>query len=258
MLSRIVNKIISTILSIGFVSRLAKYLWSLYVTVNLSKIKTKNLNELFTDIKTKQLDMQSDTSEDDCKAIEKVCQMVLKDNVRIAEVGSWKGMSTAVIAKTISNFNGRVFAIDHWKGNNGVPHHKQSQVVDVFTVFRDNMQILGLNNIYPLVMDSLTAATVFGDKSLDLVFIDADHTYQAVKHDIEAWLPKVKSGGIICGHDCQEYYTKLGEFTKEVDAHLEDIAIPGVCHPGVTKALYDIFQDRYEKVSNSCVWWLRL
>lgn len=258
MLSRIANKIISTILSIGFVSRLAKYLWSLYVTVNLSKIKTKNLNELLTDIKTKQLDMQSDTSEDDCRAIETVCQMALKDGVRIAEVGSWKGMSTAVFAKTSRNFNGCVFAIDHWKGNNGVPHHKQSQVVDVFTVFRDNMQILGLNNVFPLVMDSLKAASVFGDHSLDLVFIDADHTYRAVRADLEAWIPKVKSGGIICGHDCQEYFTKLGPYIEVVNRHLEDIAIPGVCHPGVTRALYDVFQDKYERVPNSSVWWLRL
>jgi len=36
---------------------------------------------------------------------------------------------------------------------------------------------------------------------LDLVFIDADHAEGAVVHDICLWLPKVREGGIVCGHD---------------------------------------------------------
>lgn len=39
------------------------------------------------------------------------------------------------------------------------------------------------------------------DKSCDIVYIDADHTYEAVKQDIETWLPKVKDGGWLGGHD---------------------------------------------------------
>lgn len=49
--------------------------------------------------------------------------------------------------------------------------------------------------------DSLTAAKDFEDNSLDFVFLDADHTYEAVKADIDAWHPKIKEGGILCGHD---------------------------------------------------------
>lgn len=48
---------------------------------------------------------------------------------------------------------------------------------------------------------SALAAGQFDDESLDWVFIDADHSYEGCKEDIEAWYPKVVSGGVLCGHD---------------------------------------------------------
>jgi len=53
--------------------------------------------------------------------------------------------------------------------------------------------------------------------SFDLVFVDADHSYDAVKRDIWAWKPKIKKGGILCGHDYHWDTVKKAvneEFTK--------------------------------------------
>lgn len=56
-----------------------------------------------------------------------------------------------------------------------------------------------------------------GDETLDFVFIDGMHTYEAVKQDIEDWTPKVRIGGIVSGHDYYESKSgKLG-VVKAVD-----------------------------------------
>ncbi len=50
-------------------------------------------------------------------------------------------------------------------------------------------------------LDSIQAAHRFPDDSLDFVYLDADHSEEAVLEDIQTWLPKVRPGGLIAGHD---------------------------------------------------------
>jgi len=63
-------------------------------------------------------------------------------------------------------------------------------------------------------MTSLEAVKSFGDESVGFIFIDADHSYEAVKADIQAWLPKLKKDCIMCGHD---YSKKFPGLMKAVD-----------------------------------------
>jgi len=58
---------------------------------------------------------------------------------------------------------------------------------------------------------SLEAAQTIEAASLDFVFIDAEHTYEAVTADIEVWLPAIKPGGLLSGHD----YSPPGELSPK-------------------------------------------
>jgi hypothetical protein len=72
------------------------------------------------------------------------------------------------------------------------------------------------------------AAAVIEEMSLDFVFIDADHSYEGVKSDIEHWAPKVRPGGAICGHDYN--WTGITDI-KDYD------------WPGVRKAVDEAFTE---------------
>ena len=54
---------------------------------------------------------------------------------------------------------------------------------------------------YELINKSSIEAAKVTPNELDLVFVDAEHAYLAVKEDITAWYPKIRTGGTICGHD---------------------------------------------------------
>ncbi len=48
---------------------------------------------------------------------------------------------------------------------------------------------------------SVNGAEIINDGYFDIVYIDGDHTYDAVRNDLDAWSSKVRPGGILCGDD---------------------------------------------------------
>jgi predicted O-methyltransferase YrrM len=61
------------------------------------------------------------------------------------------------------------------------------------------------NNVHHLHCTSVQAAAHFKPEAVDIVFIDGNHLYDAVKLDLVTWYPIVAKGGILCGHDYKEY-----------------------------------------------------
>jgi hypothetical protein len=65
-----------------------------------------------------------------------------------------------------------------------------------------------------LRLPSVIAARLVTNETLDFVFIDAEHSYEACKADIIAWYPKVRPGGFIGGHDYANDEFSFGETVK--------------------------------------------
>ena len=119
---------------------------------------------------------------------------------KFVEVGSWMGRSTSYMAVEIANSKKDIefYCVDTWEG--GPDHQGREELSELYNIFLNNMKPVEEYYI-PLRNTSLNASKKFEDNSLDFVFIDASHEYEDVKNDILAWLPKVKPGGILAGHD---------------------------------------------------------
>lgn len=159
-----------------------------------------------------------------------------KDGDLFVEIGIWMGKSAAFTGVEIYNSGKKIRydAIDSFLGS---PEHG-----DVSAFLYDECE----KNLKPL-LDNQTVNLIKGispeissdyeDESIDYCFIDGDHRYESVKKDIEAWFPKVKKGGMICGHD---YYG--------IDHHAHGE------WPGVFKAVDEKFG--YKNVKNVLNSWI--
>lgn len=127
----------------------------------------------------------------------------------IVEVGVHSGQSVAYLATEIYNrgIPCKLDLVDYFtNGGDGPPNPAlMKQVRDALSPVKD---VIGAMH----AEDSARAAALYADKSLDFVFIDATHAYEYVKQDIVKWKPKIKSGGIIAGHDFAPYEGEIGVF----------------------------------------------
>lgn len=147
------------------------------------------------------------------------------------EVGSWKGRSAAFLAVEIHNSGKRIRldCVDTWLG--AEEHYRPGPFYEPLLESQDALYLEFIRNmspvshiVRPIRAHSHLAGQLYGDGSLDFVFLDADHSYEAVRLDIASWLPKVRPGGVLAGHD---YGSRIG-----IDSVIRavDEALPGqVC-----------------------------
>lgn len=118
----------------------------------------------------------------------------------MVEVGLGFGDFSAYLLGTFCRLS--LTSVESWRGR-----FMKTRMTDARDGVMERMQpYLDEYDYRVLEMDSGDAANHFGDCSLDCVYIDAGHDYRNVKADIGYWFPKVKLGGIFCGHD----YKKVG------------------------------------------------
>lgn len=118
---------------------------------------------------------------------------IMKPNFVVAEVGSYGGISSEVLALHCE----KLYCIDSWEDWSG--DGTIYNAMEKFDQMRSNY-----NHIEKLHMKGSEALGQFQNNFFDLVYIDASHWYDDVIKDIEEWLPKVKKGGYLAGHDYKE------------------------------------------------------
>lgn len=132
---------------------------------------------------------------------------LIKENdfTKYVEVGVWKGKTFFEITKNLPNVF--TYGVDPYKSEN-YKNYSHSEPMNTEDQERYdkikgevNKRSKHYNNCKMLFKTSEEASKLFSDKSLDIVYIDGLHDYNNVSKDIKLWLPKVRVGGILCGHD---------------------------------------------------------
>ena len=110
----------------------------------------------------------------------------------VVEIGCHEGKTSAALA---NNCAGQVYTVDHFHpGRAGVNFSEWIARLHRRRAAADNLEIIKGT--------SSNTASRF-TQQIDFLFIDADHSYEAVKRDWELWGAKVPAGGIIALHDCK-------------------------------------------------------
>jgi hypothetical protein len=129
--------------------------------------------------------------------LQNIVNIIRDINPRVgAEVGVYRGDTSRLLLETFPGLF--LYLVDTWAGDSvgdNIFSGKSAYYDTIKNVeeYRDRVHILHTQ--------SVLAAGAVPDGLLDFVFIDADHEYESVRDDIEAWFPKVRLGGLITGHD---------------------------------------------------------
>lgn len=107
----------------------------------------------------------------------------------IAEIGVSRGLTSEFIMKNCTSV-------------------KKYYMIDITDIAFDKT-ILKYPQAEYIMLPSNEAVNKFENHSLDLVYIDANHGYSEVVEDIAIWMPKVKKGGILSGHDYIDTQSKV-------------------------------------------------
>jgi len=157
-------------------------------------------------------------SPDSCRVLGRLARDVRHLSGAIIEVGCWQGRSTCALANAVHPEV--VHAVDTWVGSPGEVSAELAADRDVFAEFTHNIKALTYGNVHPHQMGWREFFKVF-DGPTKFCHIDAEHTYSEVCGNIEAVLPLMVPGGVICGDDAHHHpvitavMDTLGDYERE-------------------------------------------
>lgn len=181
--------------------------------IDLIILKEKNMeknNRIEELLKEKRMFFSNlDYEGNKLKGLKMLIDDFVDDKTEMVEIGSFAGISSELFALHCK----KIFCVDEW---NPYWEIQSSEIIKEAERRFDSM-MTNYNNVVKVKSLSEIAASKFDDNSIDLVYIDAAHDYENVKKDILCWLPKVKNGGYVCGHDFRyDNHIKVYEVVNEL------------------------------------------
>ena len=115
------------------------------------------------------------------------------------ELGTHSGNSYFAFCQSVrsNQLKTKCYAIDTWEGD----RHAGNYSEDIYLKVKknNNLHYGDFSRLLRMTFD--VALSQFKDHSIDLLHIDGLHTYEAVKHDFESWLPKLSRNAVVLFHD---------------------------------------------------------
>lgn len=134
------------------------------------------------------------------------------------EIGVLYGQNLAYLLRENSNLT--MVGIDSWIATE---EYSDQEIMNEYKASAYLLRDLYVGRLHLINASSRIAHTLIPDHYADFVFIDADHSYCAVKNDIKNYLPKVKENGWLCGHDYGRTSVR-----NALDKTLENVKYTGI------------------------------
>lgn len=117
-----------------------------------------------------------------------------------AEVGVFRGLYSKCLLERVPGL--KLFGVDTWSYYYGYKDYKNDELKEAYEEAKENIKG---HDCLLIKGKSREVVEQFEDESLDFVYIDANHSYEYVVEDIALWSKKVKKGGIVSGHDYNDF-----------------------------------------------------
>lgn len=224
------------------------------------KPKGITIEEFLKNLNTLDL-LDGNFSDNDALALMKLAKESVKDQrtfVTFLEMGAWKGKSTACLSVVVSKFlEGKIYVIDHFQGAPETTSEQVAKTSDVHNIFKNNMKTINAWDkvVHLIEMGIENASCVLQDNTFDFIFIDTDNRYKIYKEHIQYAVEFLRIGGTVCGRNLVANYLEVkNEVDEEID---KEYSQKYKLHPGVIKAVFEVFGNDYKRVEDSGLWYWR-